>query len=210
MVAVGALGLIGVELLTGLAGRGGGNAENLAWRFGFVAALLVNLKQPNPVLLALVTAALAVVALRDPAIEKWRALAQLPRMLGPTIVVFVTWRWYVMTNVPHGDVAFRSFDAWNFALLPTVFAAIWGHITGAPLFHAMMWIVTAAGFAALFTFAPKGSEAQGLAVVCATVWLGYNAFLLVVYLGAMTSHEAETAAQDLRYSPHRAPLAPYA
>jgi hypothetical protein len=115
---------------------------------------------------SLVTAALAVVALRDPAIEKWRALAQLPRMLGPAIVVFVMWRWYVMTNVPHGDVAFRSFDAWNFALLPTIFAAIWGHITGAPLFHAMMWIVTVAGFAAFFTLPRKVSEARRLAVVC--------------------------------------------
>ena len=210
MVAVGALGLIGVELLAGFAGRGAGHTENLAWRFGFVAALLVNLKQANPVLLALVTAGLAVVALRDPAIEKRRALAQLPRMLGPAIIVFVMWRWYVMTNVPHGDVAFRSFDAWNFALLPTVFAAIWGHITDAPLFHAMMWIVTAAGFAAFFTLPRKVSEARGLAVVCATVWLGYNAFLLVVYLGAMTSHEAETAAEYWRYAPHVALLALYA
>ena len=210
MVAVGALGLIGVELLTGFAGRGAGHTENLAWRFGFVAALLVNLKQANPVLLALVTAGLAVVALRDPAIEKRRALAQLPRMLGPAIIVFVMWRWYVMTNVPHGDVAFRSFDAWNFALLPTVFAAIWGHITDAPLFHAMMWIVTAAGFAAFFTLPRKVSEARGLAVVCATVWLGYNAFLLVVYLGAMTSHEAETAAEYWRYAAHVALLALYA
>src|SRR5260370_2644491 len=208
--AIGALGLIGVEMLTGFAGRGTGDTENLAWRFGFVAALLVNLKQANPVLLALVTGGLAVVALRDPAIEKRRALAQLPRMLGPAIIVFVMWRWYVMTNVPHGDVAFRSFDAWNFALLPTVFAAIWGHITDAPLFHAMMWIVTAAGFAAFFTLPRKVSEARGLAVVCATVSLGYNPFLLGVCLGAMTSPRADTPAQYSRYPPHLALLPPHA
>jgi len=210
MVAVGALGLIGVEMLTRFAGPGAVNTENLAWRFGFVGALLVNLKQANPVLLALVTAGLAVVALRDPAIAKRRALAQLPRMLGPAIIVFVMWRWYVMTNVPHGDVAFRSFDAWNFRLLPTVFAAAWGHVTHAPLFHAMMWMVTVAGLAAFFTLPRKVSEARGLAVVCATVWLGYNAFLLVVYIGAMTSHEAETAADYWRYAPHVALLALYA
>jgi hypothetical protein len=214
MVAVGALGLIGVEMLMGFADCGAGNTEdvlasNLAWRFGFVAALLVNLKQANPALLALVTAGLAVVALRDPAIEKRRALAQLPRMLGPAIVVFVMWRWYVMTNVPHGDVSFRSFDAWNFRLLPTLFAAAWGHIIDAPLFHAMMWIVTAAGFAAFFTLPRKVSEARGLAMVCATVWLGYNVFLLAVYLGAMTSYEAETAADYWRYAPHVALLALY-
>lgn len=70
MVAVGALGLIGVEMLTHLAGRGGGNIEDLAWRFGFVGVLLVNLKQANAVLLALVTAGLAVVVLRDQTITK--------------------------------------------------------------------------------------------------------------------------------------------
>jgi hypothetical protein len=209
MVAVGALGLIGVELLMGFAGHGAGNTEDLAWRFGFVAALLVNLKQANPVLLALVMVGLAIVALRDPAIEKRRALAQLPRMLGPAVVVFVVWRWYVMTNVPHGDVSFRSFDAWNFHLLPALFAAAWGQITDAPLFHAMMWIVTAAGFAAFFTLPRKVSEARALAMVCATVWLGYNVFLLAPYLGAFTSYEAETAADYWRYAPHVALLALY-
>src|SRR5258707_10757832 len=74
----------------------------------------------------------------------------------------------------------------------------------------MMWIVTVAGFAAFFTLPRKVSEARRLAVVCATVWLGYNAFLLVVYLGAMTSHEAETAAEYRRYAPHVALLALYA
>jgi hypothetical protein len=209
MVAVGALGLIGVELLMGFAGRGAGNTEDLAWRFGLVAALLVNLKQANPVLLALVTAGLAIVALCDPAIEKRRALVQLPRMLGPAIVVFIIWRWYVMTNVPHGDFSFRSLDAWNFHALPAVFAAAWEHVTDAPLFHAMVWIVTAAGLAAFLTSPPKVSEARALAMVCATVWLGYNVFLVAVYLGAMNIHEAETAADYWRYGPHVALLALY-
>lgn len=209
MVAVGALGLIGVEMLTRVARRGPSKVENLSWRFGFVGALLVNLKQANPVLLALVTAGLAVVALRDSSIAKRRALAQLPRMLGPAIMVFVVWRWYVMRNVPHGEVAFRPFDAWNFRVLPTTFAAIWGYMTEAALFHAMMWMITAVGFAAFFTLPRKASEARWLAVVCAMVWFGYNAFLLVVYLGAFSIYEAKTAADYWRYTPHVALLALY-
>jgi hypothetical protein len=210
MVAVGALGLIGLEMLTCLAGGDAGNTGQLAWRFGFIGALLVNLKEANTVLLVLVTAGLAVVALRDPTIAKRPALAQLPRMLGPAIIVFVTWRWYVMRNVPQGDVAFRPFDTWNFDRLPDLFAAAWGQITEAPLFHAMMWMVTAAGFAAFFTLPRKASEARWLALVCATVWLGYNAFLLVVYLGVFSSDEAVTAAAYWRYASHVTLLALYA
>jgi hypothetical protein len=210
MVAVGALGLIGVEVLTRLAGREGSNVEDMAWRFGFVGALLVNLKQANPVLLALVSAGLAIVALRDPSIAKRRALAQLPRMLSPAIIVFVLWRWYVLRNLPHGEMAFRPLDTWNFRVLPDIFGATWGVITWAPLFHAMMWLVTVAGIAAFFTLPRKATEARWLAVVCATVWLGYNVFILVVYLGAMSLYEAAMAADYWRYTPHVALLALYA
>ena len=51
MVAVGALGLLGVEILARLSATDAGDVEGLAWRFGFVGAMLVNLKQANPVLL---------------------------------------------------------------------------------------------------------------------------------------------------------------
>jgi hypothetical protein len=82
MVAVGALGLLGVEILARVSAGGTATVKVLAWRFGFVGAMLVNLKQANPVLLALVIAGLVLVALRDPAIRSGQVLAQLPRMLG--------------------------------------------------------------------------------------------------------------------------------
>jgi len=210
MVAVGALGLLGIEILARLSARGAANVEGLAWRFGFVAAMLVNLKQANPVLLALVTAGLVLVALRDPAIRTRRALAQLPRMLGPAIVLIASWRWYVMQNLPNSEPAFRPFDTWNFGVLPQTFASIVSHIANAPLFHSMMWVVTAAGFAFFFQLPHKASEARWLAVVCATVWLGYNVFLLIVYVGVMTLSDAQIAADYWRYMHHVAMLGLYA
>ena len=109
MIAVGALGLLGVEMLARLAGRVAADPAEMAWRFGFVGAALINLKQANPVLLALVTAGLAVLVLRDPAIATRRALAQLPRMLGPAIVLFAAWRWYLSRNpAPDGGSPRRS------------------------------------------------------------------------------------------------------
>lgn len=210
MVAVGALGLIGVEMLARVAARGSGDAEVLAWRFGLVAALLVNLKQANPVLLALIAAGLAAIAWRDPAISKHRALALLPRMLGPSMVVFVAWRWYVARHVPLGEPSFRPFATWSFQAVPAMVAAVWDYITEAPLFHAMMWTVAAAGLVVLFRCPRQAGEARWLAVVAAVVWLGYNAFLVAVYLGAFSSYEAQTAADYWRYTPHVALLALYA
>jgi hypothetical protein len=126
--------------------------EGLAWRFGFVGAMLVNLKQANPVLLALVTAGLLLVASRDPAIRLRRVSVQLPRMLGPAICLFALWRCYVSQILPNSEQAFRPFDSWNFSVLHQTFAAVGGIIVDAPLFHSMMWLVTMTGLAVFFRF----------------------------------------------------------
>jgi len=210
MVAVGALGLLGVEILARLSAPNPVDVEGLAWRFGFVGAMLVNLKQANPVLLALVTAGLILVALRVPVIRTRRALLQLPRMLAPAIVVIALWRWYVMSNLPNSEQTFRTFDTWNFDVLRQTLAAIGYFIAGAPLFHSIMWLVTATGLVFFFQLPRKASEARWLAVVCATVWLGYNVFLLIIYLGVMTASDAHIAADYWRYTPHVALLGLYA
>src|SRR5262249_28329301 len=157
-VAVGALGLLGVEILARLSISGTANVEGLAWRFGFVGAMLINLKQANPVLLALVTAALGLVALRDPSIQSRRVLVQLPRMLSPAIFLFALWRWYVSQILPNSEQTFRSFDTWNFGVLRQTIAAIGDIIANAPVFHSMMWLVTVAGLAVFFRLPRKGSE----------------------------------------------------
>jgi hypothetical protein len=157
----------------------------------------------------LVTAGLILVALRVPALRTWRALMQLPRMLGPAIALVALWRWYVVQNVPNSEQTFRSFDTWNFDLLRQIVAAIGHLIAEAPLFHSMMWAVTAVGIASFFQLPRKASEARWLAVVCATVWAGYNAFLMIIYLGVMTVSDANIAADYWRYTPHVALLGLY-
>ena len=209
MAAIGALGLLGVEILARMSTTEAAEVKGLAWRFGFVGAMLVNLKQANPVLLVLVTSGLMIVAWRDPAIRTRQALLQLPRMLAPAIVVFAFWRWYVKGNLPNSEQAFRPFDTWHFGGLRQILAAIGHQISDAPLFHSMMWIVTAFGIAVFFGLPRKAREAQWLAVVCATVWVGYNVFLVIIYLGVMSGSDASIAADYWRYTPHVALLGMY-
>src|SRR5436190_11010874 len=170
MVAVGALGLLGVELLARLSVGDTSKVQGLAWRFGFVGAMLVNLKQAKPVLLVLVTAGLLLIALRAPAIPTKRALLQLPRMLGPAIVLFAAWRWYVVKNLPNSEQAFQPFATWHFVALRSIFVSIAGDIVQTPLFHSLMWLITAAGLVSFFQLRTKASEARWLAVIGATVW----------------------------------------
>ena len=210
MVAVGALGLLAVEILARLSASERGNAEALAWRFGLVGAMLVNLKQANPVLLALVTAGLVVVVIRHPPMRTWRAAMLLARMLLPAIVVMVAWRWYVAFNLTDAEKSFQPFAQWNFPHMGQTFKSIGYTILNAPAFNGLMWLVTAAGVVAFFQLPRKVSEARWLAVIFATVWLGYNAFLLLIYLAVMSVYEAQTAADYWRYMPHTALLGLYA
>jgi len=187
-----------------------GHVEGLAWRFGLVAAMLVNLKQANPVLLALVMAGLTLIALRDPAIRTTQALLQLPRMLAPAIALWAVWRWYVLQIAANSEQTFRPFESWNFDALYSMFISIRGYVAQAPLFHALMWLVAAAGLAVFFQLPRKTSEARWLAVIAATVWLGYHGFLLIIYLGVMSVSDAYGAADYWRYTPHAALLGLYA
>jgi hypothetical protein len=80
---------------------------------------------------------------------------QLPRMLGPAICLFALWRWYVSQILPNSEQAFRPFDTWNFDVLRQTFAAIAGIMADAPLFHSVMWLVTAAGLVVFVRLAPN-------------------------------------------------------
>src|SRR4051794_28751315 len=66
-VAVALCGLLGCLILQRLSRRRFDDLQMLAWCFAFVAAALVNLKQANPALLALLVAGFALLVLRCPA-----------------------------------------------------------------------------------------------------------------------------------------------
>jgi hypothetical protein len=69
-----------------------------------------------------------------------------------------------------------------------------------------MWIITAAGLAFIPSLRQRAGEARWLAVTTAIVWLGYNAFLLFIYLAVFSDDEARSAADYWRYTPHVALL----
>ncbi len=206
MVMVGALGLLGIELLARLSGRSAAAPAEIAWRFGFVAAALINLKQANPILLVLIMAGLSVIVLCDRDIRLRRALGLLPHILGPAIVLYLAWRWYLFENLPSGEVHIRPLGSWNFSAMGATIAAMLRVAAEKPLFHGGMWLITAFGFAVLPGLRRQGSEVRWLAVITAIVWVGYNVFLLAVYLAVFSEDEARWAGDYWRYTPHVALL----
>ncbi len=218
MVAVGALVLIGTEILTRVLAGETKDLAGLAWRFGFVGAMLVSLKQSNPALLALVTGGLIAVALRHPLLRKSMLrkptlLALLARMVAPALAFIVVWRLYVRSylhDMPNSEQALRPLADWNFGLLPNTLISIGDLIADWPVFHGLMWSVSVAGLLFLFQLPRRVSEARILAIVGAGLWIGYNGFMLFIYVAVMSENDATIAADYWRYMPHAVLPALYA
>ncbi|MFM8333682.1 MAG: hypothetical protein ACKN9T_18540 [Candidatus Methylumidiphilus sp.] len=202
IAAVGVLGLLGTALLQRLAENA--DARPLAWRFGLAAAALVNLKQANLVLLALLGLGLSLAAWRGGRLRgtPWPRL--LPAIALPAAAVYLVWRHYLKHNLPGGELAFQPLAHWNWSAIPAMAQSLGQEWARNPGFHLLMWAVTLAGLASLRR--PRHPDAV-LAVATACVWTGYNAFLIVVYLGVMTAEEAGNAADYWRYTPHAGMLA---
>ncbi len=204
IAVVGVLGLLGVSLLERLAEGHDADARILAWRFGLAAAALVNLKQANLVLLALLSLGLLLAGWRSGRLRWAFSLRLLPPMALPAIVVYLVWRHYLKDNLPGGEMAFQPFALWNWDAVPWMAHSLGYELARNLPFHLLMWVATLAGLWKLRT--PQG-PAELLAVMAAVAWIGYNAFLIVVYLGAMTHDEAGIAADYWRYTPHVGMLA---
>jgi hypothetical protein len=204
IAAVGILALLGLSLLERL--TAGYNADNraFAWRFGLVATALVLLKQANPVLLALLTLGLLVAGWRSGRLRRTFTIRLSLPMLLPAVVVFLLWRQYVATNLVSSEMSFRAFALWNWDKVFALLHSLGYEWTHNPPFHLLMWGVTLVGIWKLRL--PRRPE-EMLAVITAVVWIGYNLFLMVVYLGAMTPEEAGNAADYWRYTPHAGMLA---
>lgn len=202
-VAVAACGLLGARVLAATAE--GRHAAGDGWRFALAAVALVNLKQANLVLFALLIGSLAVVALRMGWTTVRGMLRQAPAMVLPAAIVFVLWRLQVMRLPTEGEMSFRALSTWNFSALGLMAERIGGYMADVPVFYLLMYAALILGLLALVR--RVDTPARRLLAIAALCWVGYNAFLLLVYLGAMTKAEAEMAADYWRYAPHLGPLA---
>lgn len=177
-------------------------AQRRAWRFALAATALVNLKQANLVLFVLLSGGLGLIApLRGRVLA---TLRRAPVALAAPLLVFVVWRIHVAASPSDGEMSFRAVSTWNFAVLGRTLSEIWRMTLEYPAFFTSAYAATVLG---LLSLAKPDTPAKRLAVTTAVVWLGYNAFLLLVYLGAMTPEEAGNAADYWRYAPHAGMLA---
>ncbi|MDO8607490.1 MAG: hypothetical protein Q7R40_13210 [Phaeospirillum sp.] len=187
-VAVGFSAVLGLRLWeTGKTGGGWGRAL----QFALVFALLPMTKQGNFALMGLLVLALAWESWRQG--DEWgRHWMTLAAALAPAAVATLAWRLHVASS--GGDMSLRAVADWQWDLLPEILTSM-RHVASAKGGYFGLGLVVVV--LALW----KRSE-QRLIPLFAFVFVGYNVFLLFVYLAILGGYESANAASFWRYNTH--------
>jgi hypothetical protein len=173
-------------------------AGNLAVQSGLALALLVNLKQANPVLVACIGAGGGLVVLRMREIEWQRLVRPLVWLIVPTAVIYLAWRFYADQVMPGGEFGFKPFDTWELEVAKNAFLRMLLIATKKGGYFAAMLIVCIGAAVAWWR---KPQSTGRLAILVAVLFLGFNFFLWVAYVGAFgRMGEGESAASYWRYN----------
>lgn len=201
-VVLGVAVMAGWRLLEAAAADRLAEARSAALHIGLAAALLVSLKQPNVILVVLLFAGLAFSAIATTRISVW-ALALLGlRLVGPVLVIYLAWRYHVLNHLPGREFSFLPLSGWlwdDLGSILTRMALIASKKGG--YFGLMLAAVGVAvyGAAGALRGRPVSALAR-LAIIVAIMFVGYNAFLYVAYVGAFGAGEGRSAASYWRYN----------
>ncbi len=169
---------------------------------GFVLALAISLKQPNVILGLLLLISMGVVIGLGPklSIGDWTRLGI--RLVLPGLVAYLAWRHHVVQHIPGREFAFLPFEAWLWDDLGAVFARMLLIASKkGGYFGLMMLAVGAAVYAAVRVCTGKPMSPENrLAMLVAIVFLGYNTFLYIAYIGSFGRGEGQNAASYWRYN----------
>ena len=205
--AAGFGGVLGWLLLGDLVAGDGAGARRRAWQFALVMAVLVNVKQVGLVLFVVVSAGVVVAAARDPAVGAAKFLRLVPVMALPALILYGLWRYHVfghMSDWSGTEVQLRPFAEWSFHLIPGIVKQMAVVAAKKSLYFAIMAVAVGFALRALFRF---GGPFDRLALIVGTAFLGYNGFLLLIYVASFGEADALRAVSYWRYNMHGGMLA---
>ena len=197
-VAVAVAGWLAVVVLDRIAH--GNEARREAWLCALALAALVNIKQESVALaLGVVGGALAVAATLAPTPRR-QAVKFLLGAAVPAALLYLGWRWYVLSHFAAGELKPVPVAQWQVQALPLIFANMAKAIGGKGVYYATL----AASFV-IFTLSLRqhgrdaATRAAGLLV---GVFLVYNAALVFAYVALFPGEMGTDAHSYFRYSTH--------
>jgi hypothetical protein len=166
-----------------------------------ILVAMVNTKQSAFGLVAAIGAAFAVLALRAPGVTRSRAILTTLGLVAPATIMFLVWRGYATTAFPTGgELRPLPFTAWNFALLPTILAAMLRVIIQKATLYLCLFAVIGAAIHH-WRHHPWAPETIPLGLISLTS-LFYLGFLTLTYVVHFPPDMARNAHSFARYGGH--------
>lgn len=164
-----------------------------------VLAALVNIKQSGIGLLLPIGATLLALVLTHPRIRRGRGVGTVLATLVPGLVLYLLWRVFVVTSgFVAGELEPLPFAAWNFPLLPQIFASIARAIFEKATFFLCLAAVLIAWVPAFRR--DRWSRESLLLGMIAGVTVLFNGFLVFTYIAHFPPGMAAQAHSYFRYS----------
>ena len=194
---------LGWKMLQALSNDKDAEARTLALQAGLVLMILLNIKPATIVLLGGLMAGITISALRDPQIRMIKYLKLTPFMLVPGIVIIQIWNWYSSVHFPSGSHQIMPFENWQWHHMGQTLSTITVIMLKKGAYFSMMLILSAMSFIALFRYS---SRFDSFALIAGSTFVGYNMFLLFVYLAIFSGYSGANALSYWRYNMHLAHL----
>jgi hypothetical protein len=178
---------------------GGRDARGDFWLLALILAVLVNIKQESVALT--VGVVLSSVALAAAArTQRREAIVAVLLAAVPALLLYLGWRWYVLSHFELGELKGLPFAQWHIRELPEILFNILRAIGGKVVFFAIFFAVLAL---ALRRLARRELDlATRLGAILLGSALVYNAALLGAYVAHFEGEMGIGAHSYFRYSTH--------
>ena len=203
-VAVAFAAMLGWQLLSALSEERKDEARALAFQLSLILVVLINMKQATLALFLLVVGAFVLTGLRDPKVRFGDLLRQLPIIIIPSVIIYLTWRYHVAHELGGREFLIRPLSQWYIVEIPQILQRMLLVFSKKGLYLALFIAVT---FFSVRGFFRMRTPFDRLAVMVGAMMLGYNVFLLFSYVAAFGKFDALRVASFWRYNMHLGPIA---
>ena len=193
--------LINAAAMSDALARDDNLARRLALQIGLTLAALVSLKQPNAVLALLLVGAIGVLAALEPSF-RLRHLGLAAWIIAPPVLTYLMWRYHVTQHLPGREFSFLPWADWLWDDLGSLLLRMMLIASKKGGYFGLMIVATTVAIVAVVrrlrggSFTPLGR----IAILVGTIFVGYNVFLYVAYIGAFGAGEGQYAASYWRYN----------
>ncbi len=197
-VALALAAWLAVRVLDRMAARRPVGAE--LWLWALTLAALVEIKQDSVALTAGVIASAGVLAWLGSRGARTVAAARIALAAAPAVVLYLAWRWYVVSHFAVGELKLLPADEWQLHNLPLILRSMTLVMAQKGFLFASLAVV----FAVLaWRLARRGwDSATRLAAMLLGVFLCYNLALMFTYVAHFPGQMGTDAHSYFRYITH--------